>query len=110
MADPNVQLTLTAACKLDDDAQAAKFGWTNVVTYQMSTARGTLDQDRFDLDLPPDAVLEIELDDGERLLLSADEAGRYFGTTVRGGTGDQTSIEIGASLAFGDVSRDGVGR
>ena len=110
MADPNVQLTLTAARKVDDDAQGAKFGWTSVATYQMSTARGTLKQDKFELDLPPDAVLEIELDDGQHLLLSADEAGRYFGTTQRGGTADPTSIEIGASLAFGDVSRDGLGR
>lgn len=107
MADPNVQLTLTAARKVQD---AAQFGWTSVETYQMSTVRGTGDQNEIQLDLPPDAVLEIELDDGERVLLAADEAERYFGAAHRGGAGEPKSIEIGASLAFGDVSRDGLGR
>lgn len=68
-----------------------------------------------EIKLAPNAVLELELENGIRLLVAAEDAGRYLGDTTRGGDADGAPIQVGAVLRPTalrpppGVSRDGVG-
>ena len=67
------------------------------------------------LDVAPDAVLELELDNGARILVAAEDAERYLGAAVGRGAGKLGEIQVGATLRFAGVrppsgvARDGLG-
>ena len=67
------------------------------------------------LELPPDAVLELELSSGERLLVAAADAGRYLSASPRRGAGEADALVVGPALRFSGVRlpsapmRDGLG-
>lgn len=52
--------------------------------------------------LEPDAVLELELANGARILVAAEDAGRYLGAAARGATGPG-QIEVGQFLHLSGV-------
>lgn len=66
-------------------------------------------------DLEPDAVLELELANGTRLLVAAADAGRYLGAVTGRGEGQAGQIEIGQVLHLSGtrrpegIARDGLG-
>ncbi|MDO8836992.1 MAG: CHAT domain-containing protein [Vicinamibacterales bacterium] len=65
--------------------------------------------------LPPDAVLELELRGGVRILVAAEDAERYFGPSARRNDGAASEIGVGRVLRLtgprqpAGVSRDGLG-
>lgn len=64
--------------------------------------------------LKPDAVLELELANGTRILVAAGDAARYLGAAARRGDGKPGPIEVGQVLRFSGpcrpagASRDGL--
>lgn len=72
-------------------------GW-EFDSFTLSTAsRGEEGMTRT-LDLPPDTVLELELSDGTRLLVAAEDAERYLGASQRRGDGKSCEIVVGPAL------------
>lgn len=80
-------------------------GW-RARQYVISAARGAAAPQPERVELPPDAVVEITLEDGSQLLVAAEDAQRYLGVPERG-EGDG-AIRVGPTLRFGDASRDGI--
>ena len=77
---------------------------TNVVagwefdSFTLSTAFRGKDEATRSLDVPPDTVLELELSDGTRLLVAAEDAGRYLGKSNGRGEGASAEIAVGPAL------------
>ncbi|MBI2305839.1 MAG: CHAT domain-containing protein [Rhodocyclales bacterium] len=89
-------------------------GWT-AETYNIGgTARG-MEPAVTNETLAPDAVLELELANGTRLLVAAEDAGRYLGTATGRGAGAAAAIEVGPMLWLAGpraptaAARDGLG-
>lgn len=67
------------------------------------------------IELDPDTVLELELANGVRILVSAEDAGRYLGEAVGRGAGGTGEIQVGPLLRLSGthmpagLSRDGLG-
>jgi len=67
------------------------------------------------LELEPDTVLELELANGTRILVAAEDAERYLGTALGRGDGKPAEIQVGAALRLSGthlpagVARDGLG-
>lgn len=75
---------------------AGPAGWTAEVYALDGRARGAAEPADSGV-LAPDTVLELELADGTRLLVAAEDAGRYLGTAARG-AGGAGIIEVGQTL------------
>jgi hypothetical protein len=89
-------------------------GWDAKSFSLDGAARGAGDKAP-EVELDAGDVLELELANGSRILVAAEDAERYFGTAVGRGEGKPVEIQVGASLRFSGVrppagvSRDGLG-
>lgn len=81
-------------------------GWV-VEEYRIAAARGPGAPAAERVSVPPETVVEIVLEDGSQILVTAEDAARYLGEPDRG-TGDGV-IRVGAGLRLGGASRDGFG-
>ncbi len=98
--------------RTEEDASLA--GWPAEVYELDGLARGA--EERVELeDLAPDTVLELELANGTRILVSADDAERYLGAPAGRGGGKPGHIEAGQVLRLSGTrlptgaARDGLG-
>ncbi|MCB1787258.1 MAG: CHAT domain-containing protein [Gammaproteobacteria bacterium] len=87
----------------------------NATVYEIDgLARGEAERVKLDA-IEPDAVLELELANGNHILVAAADAGRYLGEPVDRGGDVGEALEIGQVLRFSGtrlphgVSRDGLG-
>lgn len=102
--------------KLEADGVSADIfaGW-EFESFSLSTAARGDDKKTRSLDLPPDTVLELELSDGTRLLVAADDAERYLGDANKRGDGKPGEIVVGPALRLSGShlpagpSREGLG-
>lgn len=106
-----IQLRIDGKRKTDDGAPA---GWT-VEAYELDgMSRGAAERVVPEA-LAPDAVLELELANGRRILVAAADAERYLGPTTARGDGQPGSLEVGQVLrlsgprAPAGLARDGLG-
>lgn len=90
-------------------------GWTATGYVVQPAARGA-EKDAPSVLLEPGAVLEIELENGTRLLVAAEDAERYLGRAIgRDGAGAPGVIAVGPTLRLAGphlptvTSRDGLG-
>lgn len=89
-------------------------GWTAEAYDIGGTARGK-EAKLPTSSVPPEAVLELELANGTRLLVAAKDAGRYLGTVTGRGADAEAAIEVGSALRFSGArapaatARDGLG-
>ena len=109
--DPDqVTLRIAGARKAVDSV----LGWTVAVYELDGFSRGEPDQAARET-LAPDAVLELEFANGTRILVAAEDAGRYFGAPARRGGDQNGAITVGPIPRFsgarppGGISRDGLG-
>lgn len=111
--DPSLSLNLQAGPPTTESVA----GW-QVARYTLSGAARGPGQEPQKLALAPDDVLEIELENGTRLLVAAEDAERYLGKAPArdaGATGAPGAIEVGQTLRLRgahlppSTSRDGVG-
>lgn len=93
----------------------AESGAWSVEVYELDgLARGTSERVEPEA-LDPDAVLELELVNGTRILVAAADAGRYLGEAAGRGEGGGGAIEVGQVLRLSaprlpeGVARDGLG-
>jgi pimeloyl-ACP methyl ester carboxylesterase len=106
----HVSLNIAGTRKKDESIAS----WTAEVYELDGLSRGAESRTTPDA-LPPDAVLELELSGGARILVAAEDAGRYFGTSSGRGEGEPGGIDVGQVLHFSGprqpsgVSRDGLG-
>ena len=77
-----IKLKLNAAAQTNESVA----GW-QARTYSLTTAARGVDQAPVPLDLAADDVLELELENGTRLLVAAEDAERYLGGGVGRGEG-----------------------
>lgn len=89
--------------------------WQVDVISISAAARGANEKAPEPVEVQPDDVLELELEDGTRLLVAAEDAERYLGKTL-GRDGDAAgAIQVGPALRLSGAhlpqgaSRDGVG-
>ncbi len=89
-------------------------GWNAEVYVLDGTARGT--EAKVELKpLQPDSVLELELANGTRILVAAEDAHRYLGAAVGRGEGETGVISVGQALRLSGThlpagaARDGLG-
>lgn len=102
--------------KLEADSVCADIfaGW-EFESYSLSTPSRGDDKKTRNLDLPPDTVLELELSDGTRLLVAAEDAERYLGDSNKRGDGKPGEIVVGQALRLSGPhlpagsSREGLG-
>ena len=107
----NIKLRIDGALR-EEDASLAE--WPAEVYELDGLSRG--DAQRIAPEsLEADAVLELELVNGTRILVSAEDAERYLGPAAGRGEGDSGQIEIGQVLRLSGthlpagVARDGLG-
>lgn len=109
MSNP-ITLKLNAA-SLSSDSVA---GW-QAETYVLTSAARGGDQAPLPVELAPDDVLELELEDGTLLLVAAEDAERYLGGAISRGEGVAGEIQVGPTLRLSGQhlplgpSRDGMG-
>lgn len=107
-----IHLSLTHDPTLSAAQPAPESGW-EAETYAVSAARGVEAEEK-KLELEPDAVLELILDNGIRLLVAAEDAERYLGTASRG-EGMAGAIRVGQTLRLTgsnlppSLTREGLG-
>ena len=102
--------------KLEADSVSSDIfaGW-EFETFTLPTASRGKDEITRSLDLPPDTVLELELCDGTRLLVAAEDAERYLGYSKGRGGGKPGEIVVGSALRLSGShlpagpSREGLG-
>ncbi len=96
------------------DSPAAPAGWTTETYAIGGLARGAAKAETPEA-LAPDAVLELELANGTRLLVAAEDAGRYLGTATKRGAGAPGVLDVGPVLRLAGArapaaaARDGLG-
>ena len=89
-------------------------GWETTCFEIAAAARDSKERDIRPRSIPPDAVLELELDNGTRLLVAAEDAERYLGKAL-GRDGEAATIRVGRGLRLSgphlpaEPTRDGVG-
>lgn len=89
-------------------------GW-EAVSYRIDGAARGAGREPSEQALEPDAVLELELANGTRVLVAAEDAERYLGAAVGRGAGKAGEISVGPLLRLAGthspagVSRDGFG-
>jgi tetratricopeptide (TPR) repeat protein len=95
-------------------ADSSLAGWTAEVYALDGLARG--EAERLEPEsLGPDAVLELELANGTRILVAAEDAERYLGPPADRGVGQAGEIEVGQVLRLSGtrlpagVAREGLG-
>jgi hypothetical protein len=93
----------------------ATLGTWNAEVYELDgLARGTAERIQPEA-LDPDAVLELELANGTRILVAAADAGRYLGEAAGRGEGKVEAIDVGQVLRLSaprlpeGIARDGLG-
>jgi pimeloyl-ACP methyl ester carboxylesterase len=80
-----------------------------------AAARGADEKAPEPVEMKPDDVLELELEDGTRLLVAAEDAERYLGKTIKRDGDDSGAIHVGPALRLSGAhlphgaARDGVG-
>ena len=106
-----VALRIDGTRKKDDSALT---GW-EVEAYELDgLSRGEKQQVAPDA-LALDAVIELELANGTRILVAAEDAGRYLGEAAERGAGEAGRFEVGQALRLsglrlpGGATRDGLG-
>ncbi len=112
MSTPETTITL----QIDGSTAQAETvaGWNAEVFVLDGAARGR-ETALPHIDLPADAVLELELANGTRILVAADEAQRYLGSAVGRGDDLPEVIRVGQALRLSGprlpagVSREGLG-
>ncbi|MDD5297350.1 MAG: CHAT domain-containing protein [Rhodocyclaceae bacterium] len=94
-------LVLATDPKASASLPAAPVGW-EVDSYALSAVgRGAGESEIRLENLPEGAVLELLLENGQRLLVPAEDAARYLGGAVGRDEGSAGEIRVGASLRFG---------
>ncbi|MDK9725475.1 MAG: CHAT domain-containing protein [Sterolibacteriaceae bacterium MAG5] len=89
-------------------------GWKTTCFEIAAAARDSKERDIRPRSIPPDAVLELELDNGTRLLVAAEDAERYLGQAL-GRDDEAATIRVGRGLRLSGPhlpagpARDGVG-
>ena len=89
-------------------------GWA-AETYRLDGAARGAESALPKLDLQPDTVLELQLANGTRILVAAEDAKRYLGPAVRGGESTEGTITVGQALRLAGprlpdgLSREGIG-
>jgi len=108
---PNpITLKLNAASQTSESVA----GW-QAETFTLTTAARGQDQAPLPVKLAPDDVLELELENGTRLLVAAEDAERYLGQAIGRGEGVTGEIQVGPALRLtgphlpAGPSRDGMG-
>lgn len=108
---PNpITLKLNAASQTSESVA----GW-QAETFTLTTAARGQDQAPLPIELAPDDILELELENGTRLLVAAEDAERYLGQAIGRGEGVAGEIQVGPALRLTGPhlptgpSRDGVG-
>lgn len=107
----NIKLRIDGALKKEDSSLSE---WPAEVYELDGLSRGDA-QRIVPESLEADAVLELELSNGTRILVSAADAERYLGPATGRGEGDNGQIEIGQVLRLSGthppagVARDGLG-
>lgn len=105
-----ITLQLNAACRSSESVA----GW-EAETYTLTSAARGVDTAPPPVELAPDDVLELELENGTRLLLAAEDAERYLGRASGRGEGVAGAIQVGPALRLSgphlpaEPSRDGLG-
>lgn len=107
---------MTITLKLNAAAQARDTvaGWT-AETYALITAARGMAPGIGPVELDEDAVMELELENGTRLLVAAEDAERYLGSGINRGDGAGGTILVGPALRLqgshlpAGPSRDGFG-
>jgi pimeloyl-ACP methyl ester carboxylesterase len=95
MNDADITLNIEGS-PVDKETSA---GWKVEAFILDGAARGA-DAPSFDLALPADAVLELELANGTRILTAAGDAHHYLGAPVGRGDGKTDAVTVGQSLRF----------
>jgi CHAT domain-containing protein/pimeloyl-ACP methyl ester carboxylesterase len=110
MGNTGTTITLHIDGKLQSTHTVAD--WQADIYSLDAAARGTGEQLPA-IALEPDTVLELELDDGTRILLAAEDTDRYFDTVSARGADSTTAVNISQNLRFSGTrlpegtSRDG---
>jgi hypothetical protein len=110
MSDAAITLNIPGS-PVDKETSA---GW-EVETFTLDSAARGADVPSLDLALPADAVLELELANGTRLLTAAGDAHHYLGAPVGRGDGKTDALTVGQSLRFSGprlpegATREGLG-
>jgi CHAT domain/Lecithin:cholesterol acyltransferase len=109
-----VRDTVTLAVGADASVTEDIAGWSSEVFSLSNAARGAPTSLQT-LQLEKDAVVELELQNGTRLLVAADEAERYLGAPIGRGVGQPGMISVGPVLRLSGshlpsgIAREGLG-
>src|ERR1700690_4606570 len=109
-----VQDKITLQLGAESSATEDVAGWQAEVFALSNAARGDASSQQT-IELEKDAVIELELQNGSRLLVAAEDVGRYLGAPIGRGEGKAGVISVGPVLRLSGshlpsgTSRDGLG-
>lgn len=90
-------MTLTLTLNASSRSDEAVAGW-QAESYTLAPTARAAGEEPLKVEVEPDAVLELELENGTRLLVAAEDAGRYLGGTTGRGEGESGEIRVGPVL------------
>ena len=110
MSDPTITLRIEGSASKKETIA----GW-EAETYRLDGTARSVTAAPPPLDLPVDAVLELQLANGTRILVAAGDADRYLGEAVGRGEKTQGTLTVGKALHLSGarlpegLSREGIG-